>query len=154
MEIFLYSIFLSFLHTCTETSLRLRLHLCFFTAACVYMGPGWNHYHFPFTPHRNLLLAIWQGKGMTPSFFYLLREVCAVTPHILTTVNYEIKKPLVGIVWHQMLRTTNQCNFTSVKPSSSLCLIAYLSYSAKFWPPEPSPWSLDLITEHFHTLAV
>lgn len=41
--------------------MRLILHICYFTAAGVYLGPRWNHHHFPFPPHGNLLLTIWQG---------------------------------------------------------------------------------------------
>lgn len=69
-------------HTHTHNLMRLTLHLCYFIAAGVYLGPGWNHHHFPFAPHGNLLLAIWQGTAIWPLPLSLTaRGMCCRSPH-------------------------------------------------------------------------
>ena len=77
-----FSLFLSQTHTHIHTLMRLTLHLCYYIAAGVYLGPGWNHHHFPFAPHGNLLLAIWQGTAIWPLPLSLTaRGMCCRSPH-------------------------------------------------------------------------
>lgn len=60
-------IFSSCTHTQTDKwVVWLTFHICYFTAASVYLGSGWNHHHFSLSPHGNFLLAIWQGMISIP----------------------------------------------------------------------------------------
>lgn len=59
-------IFIFLSHTHSQTVMWLTLHICYFTAASVYLGSGWNHHYFPFAPHGNFLHTIWQGMAIWP----------------------------------------------------------------------------------------